>query len=197
MSKHPNSVHVPRILEVDSVIFPTDQEPPDDAKMMWIPESFAVAKSQDDARLERVEGYHVPQDVRAAIMLCLTEDLMVDRNHAENLPVAECNLAREGKRFSRHPLHDTFLGKRQHGLQDEDYAKIRRGSLVAEIDQATEGMPPRKQQRRFIADMIPRIQMAFTSKQKDLEREWTSTARTVKESRKKREEESRKKWESE
>lgn len=174
-------------LEVDSVVFPIHQQPPDDAEMMWTPESFAVAKSENEARLERVEGYYVPQELRAEILLYLTEDLMVDRDKAGNLPVAECNTSREGKRFSRHPLHDTFLGKSLDEEHDQFYAKTRRGSLVAEIDHRTNKGQHGDRQKKGSTETVARIQTVLTTKLKTLEHEWASIAARVRGSRKNRE----------
>jgi len=164
-------------LEVDCIVFPTGRDAPCDAKLRWSPESFAVARSEKEARLERVEGYFVPADLRSKILIYLTEDLLIDRRQAKNLPVAQQESSgREGKRISNHPLHDTFLGRQTELHRDEFYAKAKRGSLVAEIDHPKETTQS-EQQRRSVSEVIARVQKVLTSKLESLEIEWASIAK--------------------
>ncbi len=163
-------------LEVDQIIFPSGSERPYDAELIWTPESFAVAKSKDDAKLERVEGYYVPPDLRVQIMLYLTEDLLIDRNHAKIWPVSEYDRAKEGKRISKHPLHDTFIGKDAEQRRDAFYDQAKRGALVAELDEQREIDISVGGQRKAKTVPVERVQKVFTMKLNQLEDEWRSIA---------------------
>ena len=162
-------------LEVDQIVFPASREAPIKTDMLWTPESFAVAKSKDDAKLERVEGYYVPLELRTQILLYLTEELQVDRSQAKVFPVSNFDSGREGKRISKHPLHDTFIGRDVEQHRQEFYEDAEQGSLVADIDgprQATNKASDNRQ------PSIERVQKVFTTKLETLERTWTSIARS-------------------
>ena len=147
--------------------------------MLWTPESFAVAKSKDDAKLERVEGYYVPPDLRTQILIFLTEELMIDRDQAKVWPVSEYDRGKEGKRISKHPLHDTFIGPDAEQRRDAFYEKVKRGSLVAEIDEPREVRQRIADKQKQIAEPIERVQKVFTMKLDALENEWRSIANRV------------------
>ncbi|MEJ7594172.1 MAG: hypothetical protein WKF77_21750 [Planctomycetaceae bacterium] len=151
-------------LEVDQIIFPSGGNRSSNAELLWTPESFAVAKSKDDAKLERVEGYYVPPDVRVQILLYLTEDLLIDRNHAKIWPVSEYDRAKEGKRVSKHPLHDTFIGKDAEQRRDAFYDQAKRGALVAELDEQREISFQVLDERKQTSKPVERVQKVFTTK---------------------------------
>jgi len=135
-----------------------------------------VAKSKDDAKLERVEGYYVPHDVRVQILLYLTEDLLIDRNHAKIWPVSEYDRAKEGKRVSKHPLDDTFIGKDAEQRRDAFYDQAKRGALVAGLDEQRQINTSIASQRKAKSQPVERVQKVFTMKLNQLEEEWRSFA---------------------
>lgn len=163
-------------LEVDQIIFRSGGNRASNAELLWTPESFAVAKSKDDAKLERVEGYYVPPDVRVQILLYLTEDLLIDRNHAKIWPVSEYDRAKEGKRVSKHPLHDTFIGKDAEQRRDAFYDQAKRGALVAGLDEQRQINTSIASQRKAKSQPVERVQKVFTMKLNQLEEEWRSFA---------------------
>ena len=61
------------LLEVDQVILPEDGHWKGNPRRVWSRESFAVAKSKDDARVERIPGYHVTADLAEEIRESLSE----------------------------------------------------------------------------------------------------------------------------
>ncbi len=163
-------------LEVEHIIFPTDRNPLIKPTMLWTPGSFAVAKSKDAAKLERVEGYYVPPELHTQILLYLTEELLIDRDQAKVWPVSHYDQAKEGKRFSKHPLHDTFFGPDAELRRDEFYGQAKRGSLVAELDDQRGIGHELARPQKMNAEPIERVQKVFTTKLASLEDEWRSIA---------------------
>lgn len=162
-------------LEVEGVVFPADGEKPENPEMVWASESFAVAKSKDSARFEEVPGYDVPHELQSEIMKCLTDVLLVDPERARVLPVSDYDRAKVGKRISAHPLHETFLGKRQVKAPEEFYSKVEEGSLVADLDEPSESAGKKGRGGPF-DEPVFRVQRVFTTPLDQLAATWHAAA---------------------
>jgi hypothetical protein len=169
------------LLEVDRVVFPTEGAIVDDPAMMWSPESFAVTRTKDEAKAERVEGYVVSEETRAQIMVSLVDTFGVDTSIAKTLPVSGYDSLKEGRRVSDHPLHDTFIGPEARQRKEQFYGKTSRGSLVADLDDADE--VGRMRQAPLIEENVRRVDRLFTMKLDQLDSIWSATARSFKEGR--------------
>jgi hypothetical protein len=165
-------------LEVESVVFPADGARPDAPERVWTRDTFAVAKSREDARYVEMPGYFVQPRERAAILTCLAEVLQVDPEHAKVLPISDYDQAKVGKRISAHPLHDTFLGEAAKQRLVDFYGKAERGTLVADLDEPATG-PARGRRGASTADRVQRVQRVFTTPLEELERIWGETARQL------------------
>lgn len=163
------------LLEVDDVVFPAEGDLPENPKLLWTRESFAVASSAEKAKFMRIPGYCVPTELREEIMACLTRDFEIEEGHAKTLPVSEFDRSKEGRRVSAHPLHDTFIGHRVRQQKKEFYFKAKSGALIAEIDEPdaeTEG----DSQARLFREPLARVQRVFATPLDRLREEWSGTA---------------------
>jgi hypothetical protein len=165
-------------LEVENVTFPSEGSYAGNPEMIWEPESFAVAESKESTRYEGIHGYRVSAPLEAAIMDCLTSTLQIRPEAAKVLPISAFDDARAGKRFSVHPLHDTFLGETAKQRSVELYRRALPGTLVADLDEPAHSA---NDQLLFEAEQepLPRIQRVFTMPLDRLERLWAETARRL------------------
>jgi hypothetical protein len=104
--------------------------------------------------------------------------LLVEPSEAKVLPYSEEPDLKRGKRISKHPLHETYLGDQFSNVSSRDayYRGAKQERLSAELDAIGE------------ADWdqpIQRIQRVCTAPVKDLLEEWRETAREIRSSRKK------------
>jgi len=161
------------LLEVDDVVLPADGPPPDDPAFLWTRESFAVAKTKDEARLERIPGYQVPAELQHQIMACLTQEFQIDPNQAKALPVSDHDVTKEGRRVSHHPLHDTFIGPKTKQRRTKFYEETERGALVADLDEPGDQSAV---QAYLIPDPIRRVERLYTMKLEQLKATWSAAA---------------------
>jgi hypothetical protein len=162
-------------LEVEHVVFPADGDRPENPEMVWGRESFAVAESKDSAKLEEIPGYPVTPELEAAIRRCLTETLLIDPEQAKVLPISGYDEAKVGKRVSRHPLNETFIGPEEKRNRDEFYRKVEPGSLVADLDELA-AATDQKRPPASSNEPIRRLQRVFTTPLDQLEARWASAA---------------------
>lgn len=162
-------------LEVELVVFPSDGDRPNDPKLIWHRESFAVAKSRDDAKYEEMPGYHVKPEEQMAILRCLTEILLIDPDKAKVLPISHFDEVKTGKRVSAHPLHETFIGKATSMQRDKFYQKAEPGMLIADVDQASEAHETSRQPLLF-KETVARVQRVFTTPLNQLADLWAAMA---------------------
>ena len=113
-------------------------------------------------------------------MIYLTEELHVGRDEAKVWPVSHYDRGKEGKRISKHPLNDTFIGKDAEQRRDAFYEQTKRGSLVAELDEPREVRQLIAEKGKAISQPIERVQKVFTMKLESLENEWRSIAKAIK-----------------
>ena len=164
------------LLEVEAVVMPLDRAVEGNVEHAWSPDSFTVAKSKDDARLEKSPGYHVDVAREQAIFESMREVLLVEPSEAKVLPYsAEPNL-KQGKRISKHPLHETYLGAQLSNIsaRDEYYRGAKQERLSAELDPVDEAN---------LDKPIERLQRVYTAPVKDLLEEWRQTAHALRSSR--------------
>ncbi len=165
-------------LEVERVIFPADGAWPENSDALWTRESFAVAKSKESAKCEPIPGYHVPPNLEAEIMRCLTETLFVNPKKAKVLPASFFDHAKIGKRVSLHPLHETYIGPREKERRNDFYAGAEPGMLVAELDTAETAEDGNRKSKRLIEEPEPleRIQRVYTTPLNQLQEIWAKVA---------------------
>jgi hypothetical protein len=164
-------------LEVEHVVFPEDGRQPGQPGMVWARESFAVLNKKADAKIERMPGYLVSPELEMAIKECLERELSIDLNTAKVLPVSSIDQARLGKRLSRHPLHDTFIGANAKRKPAGFYEKAQSGTLVADVDEPT--VDNARQVQPMFIDPVERVLRVFTMPLIDLEALWRQTAREL------------------
>jgi hypothetical protein len=162
-------------LEVECVVFPADGDRTPDAQMVWNRESFAVAKSKDSARIEKIPGYLVPAELEFAIINCLEQTLLINPHDARVLPVSHFDRAKIDKRISIHPLHDTFIGPESRRHRDNFYQKSDPGTLVADIDLA-ENTGEKRRRIKLFDEPVERVQRLFTMPLEDLLANWSAIA---------------------
>ena len=146
--------------------------------MIWGRETFAVAKSRDSAKYDAIPGYEVSPETERQILDCLTNVLLIDQHRVKVLPVSDYDRAKVGKRFSAHPIHETYFGKDIREKRQELYNKAEPETLVAELDVA--GDSDGKKRQLALSDELPepveRVQRVFTTPLEDLVRTWTVAA---------------------
>ena len=86
--------------------------------------------------------------------------------------------ANVGKRVSRHPLHDTYIGPDSRARRAEFYAKSTQGMLVPEINEPTSESSKRGQSALF-EQPLPRVERVFTMPIKELFQLWRSIAQNL------------------
>src|SRR5262249_40887725 len=109
-------------LQTDVVVFPADRRAPIEATYVWERETFAVAQSRSEAKFEESPGYFAPPDLQESITRFFHAVLQIEPNQAKVLPYSEERLT-VGKRLSRHPLHETFIGKEARSTHEQFYSK--------------------------------------------------------------------------
>src|SRR5262249_40002077 len=114
-------------LEVECVAFPEEGDRPDDPKLVWGRETFAVATSTRSGKAEDIRGYYREGREAAAILEWLTRTLLVDLEHAKVLPVPEYDPLTVGKRISVHPLHEAFFGEVSTEAREASYRRAEPG----------------------------------------------------------------------
>jgi len=164
-------------LQTEAVVFPANARTPLRARYAWERETFAVAESKVAARLEEAPGYFAPPELRDRILHFLGEVLQVDPAETRVLPYSERG-AKVGKRLSRHPLQDTYIGSDFRAAPVQFYEKSTHGMLVPDIDPPTE---PRERVRHaaLFEHPLPRVQGVFTMPLKDLLALWSNTAQQL------------------
>lgn len=166
-------------LEVERVILPASGDLRSSPDYVWQPESFGVAASREDARIEETPGYYVEPDREKQILECLEKVLFVQPDEAKVLPYSSADRLKVGKRISTHPLHETFLGPewKEKTHRDEYYGRSEPGSLVAELDvpQATESEDLGDVQN----EELSRLQRVFTAPVDRLVETWSEAAKLL------------------
>ncbi len=159
-------------LEVEHVVFPADRPGPGRPELVWERETFAVAASRDSARMEEKPGFYVEPTTKEAILKCFREVLLIDLESACVLPYSETDLPKVGKRVSEHPLHETYIGKKDREHRHELYQKADTGALIPELDEPTQHEPGERSSRPP-AIPIPRSQRVFTMPLAHLVERWS------------------------
>ena len=128
-------------------------------------------KVKESAKCEAIPGYHVPPELEAEIMQCLTETLFVNPKKAKVLSASFFDQAKIGKRVSLHPLHETYIGPREKERRNDFYAGAEPGMLVAELDAAATAEDERRKSKRLIEEPEPleRIQRVYTTPREQLQ----------------------------
>jgi len=158
-------------LEVERVIFPADGPLPTQPRLIWNRETFAVAESRDSAKFQSKPGFYVEPKLRDEMLKCLREVFLTPLDKARVLPFSEMDRAKVGKRVSRHPLHDTFIGYETKQVREGFYGKSPLGALVADIDSPEENLRVPKAMLAT-ADQLLRVQKVFTMPFADLFELW-------------------------
>ncbi len=166
------------LLEIEAVAMPLERAVEQQAELAWSPDSFTVARNKKDARLEESPGYHVDREREQAIYDCMRDVLLVEPSEAKVLPYSEEPDFKQGKRISKHPLHETYLGDQLSNVSSRDayYRGAKQERLSAELDAIGEADWDKP---------IERLQRVYTAPVKDLLKEWRETARTIRSSREK------------
>lgn len=162
-------------LEVEKVIFPADGHWPGNPRLIWQPETFAVATSRESAKYQDKPGFYVEPKLRDEMLKSLKDVLEIKPDQAKVLPFSEMDRYKVGKRVSRHPLHDTFIGTDAKRVRNDFYSKATPGALVADIDTTIEAdleMPGAWND----GHPLPRVQRVFTMPFADLFDLWESAA---------------------
>jgi hypothetical protein len=162
------------LLEVDSVVIPADGEVPVTAEMCWTADSLAMANSKSSTRVEKSPGYYVDAETEQEMIRCLEEILLVDLEQAKVRPYSDVDRAKIGKRVSRHPLHETFLGSQltQRGDRDAYYAEAKESAFIAELDHGEDDS-------LYTKDELKRLQKVITSPVAELRDGWRKRALAV------------------
>jgi hypothetical protein len=164
-------------LEVEHIVFPADEDRPEGAEFVWARDSFAVANSKDDAKVEEVLGYVVTPRLEQEIRSCLVETLLVDLERAKVLPVSEYDQAKVGKRVSGHPLHETFIGPEAIRARDDFYRKAGPELLTADLDAV---LSQESSEDSNSVAPVHRVERVFTMQFEKLRAAWAETARQFK-----------------
>ncbi len=164
-------------LEVEHVVFPENGIRPEQPGMVWARESFAVLNKTADARIERMPGYLVSPEVEMAIKECFERELCLDLNAAKVLPISSVDHAKLGKRLSKHPLHDTFIGANEKRKPAGFYEKALPGTLVADLGEPA--IEDARQVKSMFEEPVERVLRVFTMPLIDLETLWRQTAREL------------------
>lgn len=162
-------------LEVERVIVPAAGDFSKLPDYVCTPESFSVAASRDEARVEETPGYFVEPDHERQIMDCLSNVLFVEPGEAKVLPFSNADRLKVGKRISTHPLHETFLGPewKEKRLRDEYYGRSEPGALVAELDAPHALLDALGEEE---PEELPRLQRVFTTAIDRLVQTWSDAA---------------------
>jgi hypothetical protein len=112
-------------------------------------------------------------------MACLTEVLFVEPKDAKVLPYSNADHFKVGKRISRHPLHETFLGPewKEKKLRDEYYQKSEPGALVAELDAPVDSEAALECED--VSEELSRLQRVFTTPVDRLIEAWRDAAQLL------------------
>jgi hypothetical protein len=164
--------------EVEHVAFSAEGNHPEAPEMVWGRETFAVAESKNSVKREEIDGYYVPPDMVQAILGCLEETLFLEPEAMKVRPVSEYKREKVGKRFSFHPLHDTFIGEDCRRQREEFYSRADPDFLTAELDEPPDAERPQRQ-LALPEEPVHRIQRVFTTPLSTLEALWTETARRL------------------
>jgi hypothetical protein len=156
-------------LQTEAIVFPADRAPAE-ATYVWERETFAVAENKNEAKFEESPGYFAPPDVERSIIDFFRKVLQVEPEQAKVLPYSE-ERSTVGKRLSRHPLHDAFIGEKARSVHENFYAKSNAGMLIPDIREDSE---PGKSRRG--AEPLTRVQRVFTMPLKELLALWEATA---------------------
>lgn len=161
-------------LQTEAVVFPASDRAAPKARYAWERETFAVAKSKEAARFEESEGYFAPPEKKERILKFFQEVLHVPLEKARALPYSEADL-KVGKRVSKHPLHDTYIGPESKSDRAKFYSKSAEGMLIPEIDEPAPAQVTERQ-RELIEEPLPRVQRVFTMPINELCLLWSNTA---------------------
>jgi hypothetical protein len=163
-------------LEVERIVFSAGGKFPDHASLLWERESFAVAETKESAQFHDKPGFFVDAKLRDAMLASLRKPLLIRPDQAKVLPFSDYDRSKAGRRVSRHPLHDTYIGKELRLQRDEFYTKTQLGALVADIDDPAKD---KNHQAEVISvqDPLPRAQKVFTMPFQDLFEIWEETAK--------------------
>jgi hypothetical protein len=163
------------LLEVEAVVMPLERASEWQAEFVWSPDSFTVAKSRKDTRLEESPGYHVDVEREQAIYECMREELLVEPSDAKVLPYSQEPDLKRGKRIAKHPLHETYLGDQLSNVSARDayYRGAKQERLSAELDSVDEANRDKP---------IDRLQRVYTAPAKDLLEEWRQIAANLRNS---------------
>lgn len=163
-------------LEVEKIVFPAGGDFPDRPGLLWERESFAVAESRESAQFHDKPGFFVEARLRDAMLASLRDVLLIRPDQAKVLPFSDYDRCKAGRRVSRHPLHETYIGKELKHHRDEFYTKTPLGALVADIDDPAED---KDHQFELIPEQnaLPRVQKVFTMPFRDLFDVWEQVAR--------------------
>lgn len=161
------------LLEVESVVFPADSDCPPNTKMCWSADSLAMAKTKTSTDFKSSPGYSVEPEVERMMLQCLEEVLLVEPNRAKVKPYSDVDNAKLGKRVSRHPLHETFLGPQltHRDRRDAYYADANESAFIAELDNDDDASSAK--------DGIKRLQRVFTSPVAELREGWGKHAKAM------------------
>jgi len=114
--------------------------------------------------------------IRDAMLASLREVLLIRPDQAKVLPFSDYDRCKAGRRVSRHPLHETYIGKEPKKHRDAFYAKTQLGALVADIDDPFEDKD-RQPDLISAQEPLPRVQKVFTMPFRDLLEIWEELAR--------------------
>lgn len=157
--------------EVEQVVLPANVGVFTGADFVWWPHDFAVAGSKRTVHTEQLEGFQVSPEDAEEMRNWLAVTLGVDLRCARVLPCVGDARERSGKRFSRHPLHETFINLEETHDLSKFYEKSAPGALVAELVEAEEGVMPALTNK--LVQPIPRLSRLFTAPWRELKQLWT------------------------
>ncbi len=160
------------LLEVDGVILPAGGQLPEKPRRLWHQRSLALVKDRNDAKVERVNGYGVTSELYEQIMESLVNEFKVSPSFAKNLPVADYRSPKEGRRITRHPIHEAFIGPEARKNPDEFYRETKRGDFIADL----ESLPAESDLFGKELEAIDRVQRLFTIPLNKLDQVWNDAA---------------------
>jgi hypothetical protein len=165
-------------LEVDRVVLPDDERYHGEANFVWRRETFAVAEDRRSAKIETVSGFCVDPETESRMLESL-EQFGVDRRQARVLPTSARPDERQGKRISKHAIHETFIDAETLQASSQFYEGAQPGAMVADL-------PDRADRAPFNDDFaflepIPRVARVCTMPWRELEALWAACARNRRE----------------
>ena len=162
-------------LEIEHVVFPAEGDYPNESNLVWERETFAIAESRDSAKIEEKPGFYVEPRLKEEMIKCLKDVLYIDPLTARVLPFSEIDRYKVGKRISRHPLHDAYIGDEWKKRSADFYEKTEPGALVPELDDPSDSEVPASLSASKDVP-IPHVQRVYTMPLEKLEETWRKAA---------------------